>query len=86
MRWAGYVARIGDRRGIHKISVQKPKGKRQLRKPKRGWEDNTRMDLQELGWKGVDWTGMTQQEQVPDYCERGNEPSCSITFGKFLTS
>jgi len=48
------------RRGTYKISVQKPKEKRQLRRPKRGWEDNTKMDLQELGWKGVDWNGMTQ--------------------------
>jgi len=37
------------RRGTYKISVQKPKEKRQLRRPKRGWEDNTKMDLQELG-------------------------------------
>jgi hypothetical protein len=60
MRWAGYVARIGDRRGTYKVLVRKPKGKKQLRRSTRGWGDNIRMDLQELGWKGVDWTGLAQ--------------------------
>ena len=49
MRWAGYVASMGERRGIYRVLVGKHEGKRTLGRPKRRWEDNIKMDLQEVG-------------------------------------
>jgi hypothetical protein len=60
MRWVGHVARKGDGRGIYKILVGKPKGKGQLERPRHRWEDNIKMDLQEVGCGGVDWIELAQ--------------------------
>ena len=49
MRWAGHVARMGERRVVHKVLVGKPEGKRPLGRPRRRWEDNIKMDLEEVG-------------------------------------
>jgi len=49
MRWGGHVAHMGEDRGVHRLLVGKPEGKRPLGKPRRRWEDNIKMDLQELG-------------------------------------
>ena len=49
MRWAGHVARTEERRGVHKVLVGKPEGKRPLSRPRRRWEDNIKMDFQEVG-------------------------------------
>ena len=46
MRWAGYVARMGEDRGVHTVLVGKPEGKRPLGRPRHRWEDNIKMDLQ----------------------------------------
>jgi hypothetical protein len=56
MRWEGHVARMGERRGVCRDEVGKVEGKRQLRRFRRGWEDNIKMGLQEVGWRGT-WTG-----------------------------
>ena len=49
MRWAGHVARIGRRRrGVYRVLVGKPEGKRPLGRPRRRWEDNIKMDLKEV--------------------------------------
>ena len=56
IRWAGNVARMGNSRGLYGVLVGKPKGKRPLGRPWRRWEDNIKMDLQEVGW--VVWTGL----------------------------
>ena len=45
MRWAGHVARMGEMRGVYRVSVGKPEGKRPIGRPKRRWEDNIKMDL-----------------------------------------
>jgi len=45
MSWAGHVARMGEGRGVHRVLVGKPEGKRQLGRPRRRWEDNIKMDL-----------------------------------------
>jgi len=45
MRWARHVARMGERRGVYKVLVGKPEGKRPFGRPRRGWEDNIKMDL-----------------------------------------
>ena len=49
MRWAGHVARMGEGRVVHRVLVGKPEGKRPLGKPRHRWEDNIKMDLQEVG-------------------------------------
>jgi len=48
MRWAGHVARMGEDRDVHRVLVGKPEGKRPLGRPRRRWEDNIKMDLQEV--------------------------------------
>jgi len=55
MRWAGYVARMGERRSVYRVLVGKPEGRRPLGRSKRRWENNINMDLQELECGGVDW-------------------------------
>ena len=52
MRWAGHVARMGEGRGVHRVLVGKPEGKRLFGRPRRRWEDNIMMDLQEVGGVG----------------------------------
>ena len=49
MRWAGHVARMGEERGVYRVFVGKPEGKRPMGRPRRRWVDNIRMDLQEVG-------------------------------------
>jgi hypothetical protein len=56
MRWAGHVARMGEGRGEYRILVGRPEGRRPLGRPRRRWEDNIKMDLQEVGWGA--WTGL----------------------------
>jgi len=60
MRWAGHVTRMGERRGVYRILLGKPEGKRPLRRPRRRWEDNIKMDLQEMGCGGMDWMELAQ--------------------------
>jgi hypothetical protein len=60
MRWVRHVARLGEERGAYRVLVEKPEGKRPLGRPRRRWEDNIRMDLQEVGYGGMDWIGMAQ--------------------------
>jgi len=51
---------MGKRRGLYRISVGKSKGKRPLGRPRRRWEDNIKMDLQEVGCGGVEWIELAQ--------------------------
>ena len=60
MRWAGHVARVGEERGVYRVLVGKPEGKRPLGRPRHRWVDNIRMDLQEVGCEYVDWIGLAQ--------------------------
>jgi hypothetical protein len=60
MRWAGHVARMGEDRGVHRVLVGKPEGKRPLRRPRRRWEDNIKMDLQEVGGGRGDWMELAE--------------------------
>jgi len=59
MGWAGHVARMGERRGVYRVLVGKPEGKRPLGS-RRKWEDNIKMDLQEVGCRGMDWIELAQ--------------------------
>jgi hypothetical protein len=52
MRVAGHIARVGEGRGAFRIFVRRTEGRRPLGRPRRGWEDNIKMDLQEVGWGG----------------------------------
>ena len=60
MRWAGHVARMGEDRGVQRVLVGKPEGKRPLGRPRRRWEDNIKMDLQEVGGGLGDWMELAQ--------------------------
>ena len=60
MGWAGHVARIGEDRGVHRGLVGKPEGKRPLGRPSRRWEDNIKMDLEEVEGSRGDWMELAQ--------------------------
>ena len=60
MRWARHVARMGERRGVYRVLVGKPGGKRPLGRPRRRWEDNIKMDFQEEGCGCVDCIELAQ--------------------------
>jgi hypothetical protein len=61
MRWAGHVARMGDRRNVYRVLVGKPKGKQPLRRPRHRWEDGIKMDHREFEWGvGVEWIHLAQ--------------------------
>jgi hypothetical protein len=60
MRWAGHVARIGERRGVYVVLVGKPERKRPLGRPRRRRENNIKMDLQAVRCGGMDWIEIAQ--------------------------
>jgi hypothetical protein len=55
MRWEGHVACMGEGRGIHRVLVEKPDGNRPVGRPRYGWEDNIKVDLQEVACGGMIW-------------------------------
>ena len=58
MKWAGHVVCVGEKRGVYRVLVGKPEGKRPLGRPRRRWVDNIRMDLKEVDvgiWTGLGW-------------------------------
>jgi len=60
MRWAGHVARMGEDRDVHKVLVGKPEGKRTLGRPRHRWENNIKLDFQEVGGGRGDWMELAQ--------------------------
>ena len=60
MRWAGHVARMGEGRGVYRVLMGKPEGKRPLGRPRRRWEDNIKMNLQEVGGVCENWMELAQ--------------------------
>jgi len=80
MRWAGHVARMGEDRGVHRVLVGKPEGKRPLGRPRRRWEDNIKVDLYEVGGGRGDWMELAQDR------DRCLALVGSINVGNFLTS
>ena len=60
MRLAGHVARMDEEREVYRVLMGKTEGKRPLERPRRGWVDNIRIDLQEVGCRYMDWIGLAQ--------------------------
>jgi len=60
MSWAGHLECMGDSRGVNRIMVGNNEGKRPLGKPWRKWEENIKMDLQEVGFEGMAWIDLSQ--------------------------
>ena len=60
MRWAGHVARMGERRGVYRVLVGKPEGKKPLGRLRSRWENNIKMHLREVGCGGMDWIELAQ--------------------------
>jgi hypothetical protein len=75
---------MGERRGVYWVWVEKPEGKRPLGRPRRRWEDNIKMDLQEVGCRGMTGSSWLRIGHVAGTCEYGNEPSGPIKCGEFL--
>ena len=63
MRWPGHVACMGEERGVYRVLVGKPEGKRPLGRPRRRWVDNIRTDLLEVGCGYMDWIGLPQNRE-----------------------
>ena len=63
IRWAGHVARMGEERGVYRVLVGKPEGRRPLGRPRRRWVDNIRMDLKDVGCGYKDWIGLAQDRE-----------------------
>jgi len=60
MRWVRHVARMGEEKGVYRVLVGKPEGRRPLGRPRLRWVDNIRMDLQEVGCGYMDWIRLVQ--------------------------
>jgi hypothetical protein len=60
MIWAGHVARMEEVRGVYRVLVGKPEGKRPLGRPRRSWDDNIKMDLHEVGYGVMDGVELAQ--------------------------
>ena len=87
MRWAGHVAHMGGDRGVHRVLVGKPEGKRPLGRPRHRREDNIKMDLQEVGGGRGDWMELAQdRDRWRALLGTVRELSGSINAGNFLTS
>jgi len=62
-RWARHVARKGESKGVYRVLVGKPEGKKPLGRPRRRWEDNIKVDLQEVGCEEMDWIDVAQDKE-----------------------
>jgi hypothetical protein len=73
VRWAENVARMGERKGVNRVLVGRPEGKRPLRRHRRKWKDNIKMDFQEVCWgHGINLSD-SGYSQVASTCTCGNE-------------
>ena len=82
LRRAGHAARMEEGRIAFKILTGKPTGKRHLGRPRRRWEDNIRMNLEEIGINADNWVDSAQdKEYLASPCECGVDPSGYISHG-----
>ena len=79
LRWARDVARMEEGRRAFKISTDTPAGKRSLRRPRRRWEDNIRMDLKEIGINARNWVVSAQDR---DYWKALVNAALNLRFHK----
>jgi len=63
LRWAEHVARVGEGRGVYRVLVGKAAGMIPLGRPRRRWDDNIKMELQEVGFGGMDWIELAQDRE-----------------------
>ena len=81
----GFRAISTINRGVNRVLMGKPEGKRPLERPRRRWENNIKMDLQEVECEGMDWIGLAQDGvRWRGTCECGNELLGSIKCRDFL--
>ena len=86
-RLAGHVAQMGERRGIYRVWVGKPEGKRPLGRPRHSWEDNIKMDLQEVECGGMDWIELSEdRDRSQALVNAVMNIQVSWKGGNFLTS
>jgi len=85
-RWAEHVVRVGEGRAKYRVLVGKPEGRRPLVRPRLRWEDNIKMDLQEVGCGVMHWIELAEDRDRLHYriCECGNKAWGSIKRGEFL--
>jgi len=85
MRWAGHLTLMGEGTTVYGVLLGKPEGKKPLGRPRCGWEDNIKIDVQDVGCGGcgLDPAG-SGYGQVAGTCECSNESSGSIKCGEFL--
>jgi hypothetical protein len=60
VRWAGHIARVGQKRNVYKLFIGKSERKRPRGRPGHRWEDNIRINVREIVWEGVDWIHMAR--------------------------
>ena len=60
LRWTGHVARMEQFRNAYRVLVRKPEGNRPLGRPRRGWEDNIKMDFREVGFDPGGWLDLAE--------------------------
>jgi hypothetical protein len=60
MRWAGHIARMGEGRGVYRVLVGRPEGKRPLGRPRCKWEDNIKLDFRKREIDGANWIRLAQ--------------------------
>jgi len=91
MRWAGNVARLGDKRGALRVLVRRPDRKRPLGRPRSRWGSNIKVDLEAVGWGGMEWIDLAQDRDrwraVVNALSHSSSLCVSInTYNKFIIS